>query len=145
MKSSTLRYSLQDRPWQTRCCIASEFNNPTPYISLIFSLTDSQFLSSAQDLNLPEINPAENVLLMGAPLSAGHNLDPILESKRLDLQRLSKRLELIPPQDRLYFGDFVLQSAEGAQHKVTPRADTLLPGIQRTVKSLENQNSFLDT
>jgi len=76
----------------------------------IIGLSDcTRSLFASQDINLPETSPAE-VVLLGAPRSAGHNLDAILESKRLELQRLSKRLELMPSHDSLYLLRNVLTS-----------------------------------
>ena len=51
---------------------------------------DTRSLFASQGINLPETSPAD-VILLGARLSAGQNLDAVLESKRLELQRLSKR------------------------------------------------------
>ena len=62
---------------------------------------DTRSLFASQGINLPETSPAD-VILLGAPLSAGQYLDAVLESKRLELQRLSKRLELMPSHDSLY-------------------------------------------
>jgi len=62
---------------------------------------DTRALFASHGINLPETSPAD-VILLGAPLSAGPNLDAVLESKRLELQRLSKRLELMPSHDSLY-------------------------------------------
>ena len=52
-------------------------------------------------INLPETSASE-VIFLGAPLLAGPHLDSVLERKRLELQRLSKRLELMPSHDCLY-------------------------------------------
>ena len=62
---------------------------------------DTRSLFASHGINLPETSPAE-VILLGAPLSAGQHLDAVLESKRHELQRLSKRLELMPSHDCLY-------------------------------------------
>ena len=43
---------------------------------------------TSDGINLPETSPAD-VILSGAPLSTGQNLDAVLESKRLELQQLS--------------------------------------------------------
>ena len=62
---------------------------------------DTRSLFASHGINLPETSPAE-VILLGAPLSADQHLDAVLESKRHELQRLSKRLELMPSHDCLY-------------------------------------------
>ena len=68
----------------------------------IVGLSDNaRSLFASLGINLPETSPAD-VILLGALLSAGQNLDVVLESKRLELQRLSKRLELMPSHDSLY-------------------------------------------
>ena len=65
-------------------------------------LDDTLSLLASQGINLPVTSPAD-VILLGAPLSAGQNLDAVLKSKLLGLQRMSKRLELMPSShDRLY-------------------------------------------
>jgi len=62
---------------------------------------DTRSLFASHGIHLPETNPAAAILL-GAPLLAGLNLDGVLEIKRQELQRLSKRLELMPSHDSLY-------------------------------------------
>ena len=68
----------------------------------IVGLSDgTRSLFASQGINLPETSPAD-IILLGAPLSAVQNLDAVLESKCLELQRLSKRLELMPSHDSLH-------------------------------------------
>lgn len=68
----------------------------------IVGLSDeTRSLFTSQGIYLPETSPDE-ITLLGAPLSTGQNLDAVLENKRLELQRLSKRLELMPSHDSLY-------------------------------------------
>jgi len=61
----------------------------------------SRSLFASRGINLPETN-ADQVIFLGSPLSAGQHLDIMLESKHQELQRLSKRLELMPSHDSLY-------------------------------------------
>jgi hypothetical protein len=56
---------------------------------------------TAYGINLPETSASE-VIFMGAPLLAGPHLDSALERKRLELRRLSQRLEVMPSHDCLY-------------------------------------------
>ena len=62
---------------------------------------DTRSLFASHGINLPETSLAE-VNFLFAPRSAGQHLDAMLESKRQELQRLSKRLELMPSHDCLY-------------------------------------------
>ena len=63
--------------------------------------TESRKLFEAHGVLLPEISSSA-VILLGAPLSAGQHLDAVLEGKREDLLRLSRRLKLMPSHDSLY-------------------------------------------
>jgi hypothetical protein len=51
-------------------------------------------------INLPETSAL--AIFLDAPLLAGPHIDLVLERKRLDLRRLSQRLELMPSRDCLY-------------------------------------------
>ena len=62
---------------------------------------DTRSLFVSHGINLHETSPTE-VILLGAPLSAGQHLDAVLESKRQELQLLSRHLELMPSHDCLY-------------------------------------------
>ncbi len=62
---------------------------------------ESRLLFDANDVSLPE-SDSSNIILLGAPLSSGQNLDKVLEGKMQDLKRLSKRLECMPAHDSLY-------------------------------------------
>lgn len=62
---------------------------------------DTRSLFASRGINLPETSAAQ-VILLGSPLSAGPHLDATLEGKHQELQRLSKRLELMPSHDSLY-------------------------------------------
>ena len=53
---------------------------------------ESRLLFEAHGVKLPE-SDLLTVILLGAPLSSGQNLDNVLEGKMNDLKRLSKRLE----------------------------------------------------
>ena len=44
----------------------------------------------------------DKVLLLGAPLSSGSNIDSVLEVKLLDLQALCTRLQLMPRHDGIF-------------------------------------------
>ena len=62
---------------------------------------ETRAMFTSYGINLPETSASE-VIFLGAPLLAGPHLDSVLERKRLELQRLSKRLELMPSHDCLY-------------------------------------------
>jgi len=62
---------------------------------------DTRTLFTAHGIILPETSRS-TVILLGAPLSAGQHLDSVLEGKREELQRLTRRLEFMPSHDSLY-------------------------------------------
>ena len=62
---------------------------------------ESRSLFEAHGVILPE-SENSTVILLGAPLSSGQHLDNMLEGMRIDLQRLSRRLEWMPSHDSLY-------------------------------------------
>ena len=62
---------------------------------------ETRSLFQSRGIDLPETSAAQ-VILLGSPLSAGQHLDAILECKHQELQRLTKRLELMPSHDSLY-------------------------------------------
>jgi len=43
-----------------------------------------------------------NNIFLGSPMSAGQHLDSILARKKEELQRLTRRLELMPTHDSLF-------------------------------------------
>ena len=55
----------------------------------------------ASGVTLPETSKSTAVLL-GSPLSAGQHLDQILNGKKLELQKLTSRLKLMPSHDSLF-------------------------------------------
>ena len=67
-------------------------------------------LFASLNIFLPGTNPLAAVLL-GAPLSAGHHLDSVLEDKRLELKRLVMRLQLMPAHDSLFLLRNVLSAS----------------------------------
>ena len=62
----------------------------------------SRFYFTANNVVLPEIS-ASSVVLLGAPLSVGPHLDSLLEEKREELTLLSRRLQLMPAHDSLFY------------------------------------------
>jgi hypothetical protein len=56
---------------------------------------ETRAMFTSYGINLPETSALE-VIFLGAPLLAGPHLDLVLERKRLELWRLSQRLELMP-------------------------------------------------
>jgi hypothetical protein len=70
---------------------------------------ETRSLFAAHGINLPETS-ADQVILLGAPLSTGLHLDTVPESKHQELQRLSKRLKLMPSHDCLYLLRNVLRA-----------------------------------
>ncbi len=62
---------------------------------------DTRSLFASRGINLPETSSAQ-VILLGSPLSAGQHLDAILRDKHQELQRLTKRLEMMPSHDSLF-------------------------------------------
>ena len=62
---------------------------------------ESRSLFEAHGVILPE-SENSTIILLGAPLSSGQHLDNMLEGMRIDLQRLSRRLEWMPSHDSLY-------------------------------------------
>jgi hypothetical protein len=63
--------------------------------------SETRMMFEAQGVTLPESN-SSSVILLGAPLFAGQHLDQVMEEKRMELMRLSRRLELMPSHDSLY-------------------------------------------
>ena len=61
----------------------------------------SRTLFKSYDANSPETNSA-SVVFLGSPLSAGHHLDSVLAAKTEEIQRLTRRLELLPSHDSLF-------------------------------------------
>jgi len=61
----------------------------------------SRALFSASGVSLPETSKSAAILL-GAPLSAGDHLDQILDDKKEELERLARRLKLLPSHDSLF-------------------------------------------
>jgi len=62
---------------------------------------ETRRLFAANNVVLPETSPS-TVIFLGAPLSAGQHLDSVLAEKRQELQRRTKRLELMPSHDSLF-------------------------------------------
>jgi len=62
---------------------------------------ETRQLFAANNVFLPETSRT-TVTLLGAPLSAGQHLDSVLAEKKQELQRLTKRLELMPSHDSLF-------------------------------------------
>jgi len=62
---------------------------------------ETRRLFAANNAVLPETSQS-SVIFLGAPLSAGEHLDSVLANRRHELQRLTKRLELMPSHDSLF-------------------------------------------
>ncbi len=62
---------------------------------------ETRTLFAAHGIILKETS-LESAILLGSPLSAGQHLDSVLEGKREELKRLTKRLALMPSHDSLY-------------------------------------------
>ena len=61
----------------------------------------SRTLFKSYDADLPETSSA-SVVFLGSPMSAGHHLDSVLAAKTEEIQRLTRRLELLPSHDSLF-------------------------------------------
>jgi len=74
----------------------------------VFKVRDGRTHSGVQNvvrgvgISLPETSSSPAILLT-TPLSAGQRLGVVLKGKREELMRLSRRLELMPSHDSLYF------------------------------------------
>ena len=56
---------------------------------------------NSQNVTLPE-SSSSSVVFLGSPMSAGHHLDSMLAAQKEELQRLTRRLELMPSHDSLF-------------------------------------------
>ena len=56
---------------------------------------------NSQNITLPE-SSSSSVVFLGSPMSAGHHLDSMLAAQKEELQRLTRRLELMPSHDSLF-------------------------------------------
>lgn len=56
---------------------------------------------NSQNVTLPE-SSSSSVVFLGSPMSAGQHLDSVLAAKKEELQRLTRRLELMPSHDSLF-------------------------------------------
>ena len=91
-------------------------------------------LFSASGISLPETSKSTAILL-GAPLSAGQQLDQILDEKKQELQKLALRLKLMPSHDSLFLLRnvlaaprlmYLLRSAPCTDSPVLPLYDEVL-------------------
>jgi len=71
---------------------------------------ETKNMFTSQSIVFPETS-SSTVIFLGSPMSAGQHLDLILASKKEELQRLTRRLQLMPSHDSLFMLRNVMAAA----------------------------------